>query len=62
MNSQHAPLNQANKDTVWEFWHRLNFARPDQIPDLFRAAVHDDVNWNVSAPIDQIRGVEAVHL
>ncbi|MCE2472377.1 MAG: ester cyclase [Anaerolineae bacterium] len=53
-------LNQANKEAVWDLWQRLNYATSDQVPDLLRAALHDDVNWNVSAPIDQIMGVDAV--
>ncbi len=60
MNRQTAQLNQANKETVWEYWHRLNYAGVEQMPEIFRAAVHDDVNWNVSAPIDHISGLEAV--
>ncbi len=53
-------LNQANKEAVWDLWQRLNYATRDQVPDLLRAALHEDVNWNVSAPIDQILGVDAV--
>lgn len=53
-------LNQANKQAVWDFWQKLNHAAIEQVPDLLRAAVHDDVNWNVSAPIDQTVGAEAV--
>ena len=57
MSSQ---LNEANKAAVWDLWQRLNHATQDQIPELLRAALREDVNWNVSAPIDQITGVEAV--
>ena len=53
-------LNQQNKPAVWDFWQKLNHALPEQIPDVIRAAVHSDVNWNGSAPIDQIMGVEAL--
>ncbi|MCY3781955.1 MAG: hypothetical protein OXG78_16695 [Chloroflexi bacterium] len=53
-------LNQANKAAVWDLWQRLNHATIDQLPNLLRASVHPDVNWNVSAPIDRIIGVEAV--
>ena len=53
-------LNQANKEAVWDFWQKLNHVGPDHLPALVRAALHDDVNWNVSAPIDQILGVDAL--
>ena len=57
MSSQ---LNQANKEAVWDFWQRLNYVGVNELPDLVEAAVHADVNWNVSAPIDQIVGAEAL--
>ncbi len=53
-------INQSNKAAVWDFWQKLNHARPQQVPALARAALHEDVNWNVSAPVDQLLGVEAV--
>lgn len=53
-------LNQANKEAVWDLWQRLNHATDEQSPGLLRAALHEDVNWNVSAPIDQLIGVESV--
>jgi len=51
-------LNQKNKEIVWDYWQKLNHIGVDNAPDVIRAAVHDDVNWNGSAPIDQILGVE----
>lgn len=57
-NSSH--VNQANKAAVWDLWQRLNHASSEQIPPLLRGALHADVNWNVSAPIDGLKGVEAV--
>lgn len=53
-------LNHANKEAIWDLWQRLNYATRDRVPDLLRAAVHSDVSWNVSAPIDQLLGVDAV--
>ncbi len=53
-------LNQANKAAVWDFWQRLNHVGLENIPLVVAAAMHDDVNWNVSAPIDHISGAEAV--
>ena len=52
--------NQANKAAVWDLWQRLNYATAEQAPDLLRAALHADVDWNASAPIDRIIGVDAV--
>ena len=51
-------LNQNNKDAVWDYWQKLNHVRFENAPAVIRAAVHDDVNWNGSAPIDQILGVD----
>ena len=53
-------LNHANKEAVWDFWQKLNHAAIENAPDLIRAAAHEDVNWNVSAPIDQVLGVDAL--
>ena len=51
-------LNQRNKEIVWDYWQKLNHVGIDNVPAAIRAAVHDDVDWNGSAPIDQIVGVE----
>ena len=51
-------LNQRNKEIVWDYWQKLNHVGLDHVPAAIRAAVHDDVDWNGSAPIDQILGVE----
>ncbi len=53
-------LNQANKTAVWDFWQKLNHAGADGTAEVIRAAVHEDVNWNGSAPIDQLLGVDAL--
>lgn len=53
-------LNQRNKERVWDYWQRLNHVGVDNVPDVIRNAVHDDINWNGSAPIDQIEGVEGL--
>jgi predicted ester cyclase len=52
--------NQMNKAAVWDYWQRLNHADVGDIPNIVRTAVHDDVNWNGSAPIDQLMGVDAL--
>ncbi len=51
-------LNQRNKEVVWDYWQKLNHVGVDNVPATVRAAVHDDVDWNGSAPIDQLIGVE----
>lgn len=53
-----AELNQKNKESVWDFWQKLNHVGAANVPAAVRAAVHDDVDWNVSAPIDQLLDVE----
>lgn len=51
-------LNQRNKEIVWDYWQKLNHVGVDNAPEAVRAAVRADVDWNGSAPIDQLRGVE----
>ena len=52
--------NQENKAAVWDYWQKLNHVPNDQVADIIRSAVHDDVNWNGSAPIDQVQGVDGL--
>ena len=40
-------LNQQNKEAVWDFWQKLNHVGIANLPDAVRAAVHEDVIWNV---------------
>ena len=51
-------LNQENKEAVWDFWQKLNHVGAANVPAAVEAAVHSDVNWNVSAPIDQLVGAD----
>ena len=53
-------LNQRNKAAVWDFWQRLDYASDADLPALVLAALHADVDWNVSAPIDRIVGADSV--
>ena len=39
-------LNQANKTAVWDFWQKLNHVGAENVAEVIRAAVHEDVNWN----------------
>ena len=53
-------LNQRNKTAVWNLWSQLNIVGPGQAGNVIREAFHEDVNWNGSAPIDQLLGVDAL--
>jgi predicted ester cyclase len=52
--------NQKNKEVVWDFWQKMNYAEPDKVPTVIKAAVHDNVNWNGSHPINHLEGVDAL--
>jgi predicted ester cyclase len=52
--------NQKNKEVVWDFWQKLNYVEIDKIADVILPAFHDNVNWNGSAPINHIQGVDAL--
>jgi len=52
--------NQQNKAAVWDYWQKLNHVPNDQTADVVRAACHPDVDWNGSAPIDRLVGVDAL--
>ena len=52
--------NQENKALVWQFWEALNHAAPESVPDIVRHYVAKDVDWHGPAPIDDLRGVEAL--
>ena len=53
-------INQANKAAVWDYWQKLDHVPNERVGEVVRAAVHDDVSWNGSAPIDQLVGVDAL--
>jgi len=52
--------NHRHNELVWDFWQKLNHVGRANVPAALRAAVHVDVDWNGSAPIDQIIGVEGL--
>lgn len=52
--------NQNNKSNVWDLWQRLDFADLDSFGNLYRAAAHEDIDWNGSQPINRIVGIDAV--
>ncbi len=51
-------LNQSNKEAVWDFWQKLNHVGVENIAEIARTALQPEVDWNVSAPIDQLLGAE----
>ncbi|WP_420631424.1 ester cyclase [Candidatus Leptofilum sp.] len=52
--------NQKNKAVVWDYWQKLNHVGLDNVPSVINAAMHEDVDWNGSEPINQIIGADAV--
>ena len=52
--------NQKNKAVIWDFWQRMNYAEPNQVPGLVKKTFHEDVNWNGPQPINHIRGADAL--
>ena len=52
--------NQKNKAIVWDYWQRMNSARPNEVKGICEKAFHKNVNWNGSQPFNQIRGVDAL--
>ena len=57
MNSEQ---NQRNKALVWDYWQKLNHVGVENAPAAIRAANQADVDWNGSAPIDRLQGVDAL--
>lgn len=53
-------LNQKNKEFVWDFWQKLNYATDETARGVIEAAMHKDVNWNGPHPINHLGGVDAV--
>ena len=52
--------NQQNKAAVWDFWQKMNHVEPENMTRVIREAMHEDVDWNGSQPINQLNGVDAV--
>ena len=53
-------INQKNKEIVWDFWQRMNYAQPDHMPKLVKSVMHADIAWFGPQPINQLKGVDAV--
>ncbi|HZQ05732.1 MAG TPA: ester cyclase [Anaerolineae bacterium] len=52
--------NQKNKELVWNYWQKMNYVPHDKIAEPIQAAMHPDVNWNGSHPINHLEGTDAV--
>ena len=53
-------LNQYNKERVWNYWQKMNYATPDQLAGIVQETFHRDVNWNGSNPINHLDGVDNI--
>jgi len=40
--------NQKNKAIVWDYWQRMNNAKPSEIKSICGKVFDKDVNWNGS--------------
>ena len=52
--------NQKNKEVIWDFWQKLNYADTDKVASIIRAVTHHDVSWNGPHPINCLMGVDAL--
>jgi len=52
--------NQKNKAIVWDYWQRMNSARPNEVKGICEKFFHKNINWNGSQPFNQIMGIDAL--
>jgi len=52
-------LNQMNKRIVWDFWQALENADANQVQDVARLVMDEDIAWYGPDPINQLHGAEA---
>ena len=53
-------VNQRNKQLVYDFWRQLDDARGDALQKLLESTLATDHVWHGPAPIDDLRGAEAL--
>lgn len=53
-------LTQRNKQLVWEFWRKLDAAKPGELTDVCRGTMAEDLAWTGFHPFNRLEGVEAV--
>lgn len=54
-------LTQKNKKFVWDFWQELNNAKTDNIANIMRTYVPEDISWTGPQPINQLQGIDAIN-
>ena len=52
--------NQVNKEKVWDFWQRMNYADFADIENLVKSNMAKDISWFGPQPINALSGVDAV--
>ena len=52
--------NQKNKAVIWNYWQRMNNAKPNDIKGICEKAFNQDINWNGSQPFNQLLGIDAL--
>lgn len=53
-------LNQQNKELVWDFWQKMNYASVDTLDIIVKAKMHKDIRWFGPQPINELKGVDTV--
>lgn len=53
-------LNHKNKEFVWDFWQKMNYAGFDNIEKVVKSKMHKDIQWFGPQPINKLQGVDAV--
>lgn len=51
---------QRNKQIVWDFWRELDAAAPEDLPQVAKTVLDQDVAWTGFHPFNELKGSEAV--
>lgn len=51
---------QKNKAIVWEFWQKLNDSNANDVANVVRSYVYEDIGWHGPHPINDLKGVDAL--
>ena len=52
--------NQRNKETVWDFWQKMNYVRSANIEEVVKSKMHKNIAWFGPQPVNELQGVDAV--
>ena len=52
-------LNQSNKGFIWDFWQALENADANQVEEVARLVMGENITWYGPDPINQLHGMEA---